>query len=261
MKNISPKEAFEMLEKNPNTILVDVRTDAEVAEMAIPQALHIPINELSLRLHEIPVDATVMFHCQSGGRSARATLFAESVGYKNAHNVSGGIMEWVASGLPVTRGASVGRGFARQGIIALVVISIIILIGFILFFKSESKPEKQVGIPNSMVGENKATYLINLTSKELAVMLEKKDFFFVNVHIPYEGEIKNTDAFIPYDKIADNLDKLPEDKNAKIVLYCMSDRMSKIAGDELLRLGYTNVSHLSGGMVDWEKSGFEIIKK
>ncbi len=260
MKNISPKEAFEMLEKNPNTILVDVRTDSEVAEMAIPKSLHIPINELSLRLHEIPVDATVMFHCQSGGRSARATLFAESVGYKNAHNVSGGIMEWVASGLPVTRGTSASRSFARQGIIALVAI-VLIIIGFVLFFKPELSQEKQAGTPNSMVGENKATYLINLTSKELAVMLEKKDFFFVNVHIPYEGEIQNTDAFIPYDKIADNLDKLPKDKNAKIVLYCMSDRMSKIAGDELLRLGYTNVSHLSGGMVDWEKSGFEIIKK
>ncbi len=136
MKNISPKEAFEILEKTPNTILVDVRTDAEVAEMAIPKALHIPLDELSFRLHEIPVDATVMFHCRSGGRSARAALFAESAGYKNTHNVAGGITEWAASGLPVTRGANVSRGFARQGTIALVVIvSIIILIGLILFFK------------------------------------------------------------------------------------------------------------------------------
>jgi len=92
-------------------------------------------------------------------------------------------------------------------------------------------------------------------------LLEKKDFFFSNVHIPYEGEIENTDAFIPYDKIADNLDKLPKDKDAKIVLYCRSGNMSEMAGNELLRLGYTDVSHLSLGMVSWERSGYEIIKK
>ncbi|MBI5913570.1 rhodanese-like domain-containing protein [Candidatus Azambacteria bacterium] len=97
-----------------------------------------------------------------------------------------------------------------------------------------------------------------ISSAELAGMLEKKDFFFVNVHIPYEGEIKNTDAFIPYDTIADNLDTLPKDKSAKIVLYCRSGRMSEIAAQELTRLGYTQVSHLSGGMLDWKKNGYEI---
>lgn len=82
----------------------------------------------------------------------------------------------------------------------------------------------------------------------------------MNVHIPYEGEIKNTNAFIPYDKIVDNLDKLPTDKNTKIVLYCQSGRMSEIAARKLTGLGYTQVSHLSGGMIDWEKNGYEIIK-
>lgn len=100
-----------------------------------------------------------------------------------------------------------------------------------------------------------------LTSAQLAAMLEQKDFFFVNVHIPYEGEIKNTDAFIPYDAIADNFDKLPKDKNAKIVLYCQSGRMSEIAAQELSRLGYTRISHLSGGMINWKNSGYEIIEK
>ena len=100
-----------------------------------------------------------------------------------------------------------------------------------------------------------------LTSFQLAAMLAKKDFFFVNVHTPYEGEIKNTDAFIVFDKIADNLDKLPKDKTAKIVLYCRSGRMSEIAARELAQLGFSQVSHLSGGMIDWKKSGYEIVEK
>jgi rhodanese-related sulfurtransferase len=100
-----------------------------------------------------------------------------------------------------------------------------------------------------------------LTTIELAAVLPRKDFFFVNVHVPYEGEIEGTDAFIPYDRIAENLDKLPADKNAKIVLYCRSGRMSEIAARELVRLGYKHVSHLAGGMIAWEESGYELIRK
>src|SRR6266498_1961034 len=48
--------------------------------------------------------------------------------------------------------------------------------------------------------QDKAGFMI-LNSAQLAAMLEKKDFFFVNVHIPYEGEITNTDALIPFNKI------------------------------------------------------------
>jgi len=100
-----------------------------------------------------------------------------------------------------------------------------------------------------------------LTDLQLAAMLAQKDFFLVNVHIPYEGEIKDTDAFIAYDSIADNLDKLPQDKTAKIVVYCRSGRMSAIAARELVRLGFTRVSDLTGGMMDWENSGYKIITK
>lgn len=102
---------------------------------------------------------------------------------------------------------------------------------------------------------------MTLTSFQLAEMLKKKDFFFVNVHTPYEGEIRNTDAFIVFDKITDNLDKLPKDKSAKIVLYCRSGRMSEIAAQELTQLGFSQVSHLSGGMIDWKKSGYDILEK
>ncbi|HSB80618.1 MAG TPA: rhodanese-like domain-containing protein, partial [Candidatus Methylomirabilis sp.] len=97
-----------------------------------------------------------------------------------------------------------------------------------------------------------------LAAGELKAMLERKDFLFVNVHIPYEGEIGRTDAFIPYDKVEQQLHLLPANKDAMIVLYCMSGRMSGIAAESLLRLGYTNVSHLEGGMVAWKKVGYPL---
>ncbi len=146
--------------------------------------------------------------------------------------------------------------------IAIVIFVIAIMFGgFLLLRKSPQK--------NTLVAQSGATQppapgaanFTTLTSAQLAALLPQKDFLFVNVHIPYEGEIKNTDTFIPYDKIENNLDKLPRDKSAKIVLYCRSGRMSEIAARELTRLGYTQVSHLSGGMIDWKKNGYEIVEK
>ena len=101
----------------------------------------------------------------------------------------------------------------------------------------------------------------NMSAVQLKAMLVKKDFTFVNVHIPYEGEIVTTDAFVPYNEIEKNLDKLPADKNAKIVLYCRSGRMSAIAAETMVRLGYTNVWNMEGGMIAWETLGLPLKTK
>ena len=101
----------------------------------------------------------------------------------------------------------------------------------------------------------------DVTVADLQTMLAKKDFTFVNVHIPFEGNIAKTDQSIPYDQIGQNLEKLPADKNAQIVLYCRSGRMSTIAAKTLVGLGYTNIWNLSGGMVAWEQAGLPIDHK
>lgn len=95
--------------------------------------------------------------------------------------------------------------------------------------------------------------------RELNTMLEDKDFFFVNVHAPYDGELPRTDAFIPFDQIADFLDEFPEDTNSKIVLYCRSGSMSATAARELVRLGFTNVFNLDGGFRAWSAAGYDFI--
>jgi rhodanese-related sulfurtransferase len=100
----------------------------------------------------------------------------------------------------------------------------------------------------------------NFTPAELHTMLKEKDFIFINVHIPFAGNIAGTDLSIPYDQIEENLSQLPSDKNAKILLYCRSGHMSSIAAEKLVSLGYTNIWNLDGGMEGWEQAGFEIDK-
>lgn len=103
---------------------------------------------------------------------------------------------------------------------------------------------------------------MNISPAELNAMLQDKDFVFVNAHIPFAGDIPNTDSSIPYDQIGapEYWSQLPVDKSAKIVLYCRSGRMSEIAATELVSLGYTNIWNLDGGMVAWEQAGYEIEK-
>jgi len=83
----------------------------------------------------------------------------------------------------------------------------------------------------------------------------------INVHIPYEEELPQTDLFIPYNAIDQNMDKLPKDKTARIMLYCRSGRMSAIASETLVNLGYTNVWNLKEGMNEWQQKGYTLLNK
>ena len=93
----------------------------------------------------------------------------------------------------------------------------------------------------------------------LTQMLKQKDFLLINVHIPYEGEINGTDLFVPFNEVEANLGKLPADKSAKLVVYCRSGRMSAIAARALVKLGYTNVWNLDGGMFAWKQTGYPLV--
>jgi rhodanese-related sulfurtransferase len=102
-------------------------------------------------------------------------------------------------------------------------------------------------------------YYTDVTPDQLKSMLDKKDFVLINVHTPYAGEIANTDVFIAYDQLAQNLAKLPQDKGAKIVLYCSSGHMSAIGSETLVKLGYTNVYELAGGMKAWGDQKYPVL--
>lgn len=77
----------------------------------------------------------------------------------------------------------------------------------------------------------------------------------VNVHTPDEGSIRGTDLTIPFDQILARAAELPADRATLLAIYCMTGRMSAIAGDTLTGLGYTDVVELRGGMRAWVADG------
>jgi len=119
---------------------------------------------------------------------------------------------------------------------------------------------QKTGVPTSVPQQPGAAGYIELTAKQLKEMLASNDFTLVNVHIPYDGEIAQTDLFIPYGEIASQLDKLP-DKRARIVVYCRSGPMSADAAETLVAAGYTSVMELEGGMSAWEAAGYELLRR
>lgn len=99
-KNISVIELEKMLQQG-DFLLVDVRTDAEVARGKIPQGEAIPLHLLPLRLSELNKNATTVFYCQIGGRSAQAAAFAATNGFVDVYNLQGGIAAWHQAQLPI----------------------------------------------------------------------------------------------------------------------------------------------------------------
>jgi len=101
---------------------------------------------------------------------------------------------------------------------------------------------------------------MDISAEQLAQMLEQKSFTLVNVHIPYTGELPDTDIMIPFDQITEHLAELPA-KDAPIVLYCRSGSMSTQAAKDLVALGYTNIFELDGGFNGWQAAGHPLLNK
>lgn len=142
----------------------------------------------------------------------------------------------------------------REKVNKFLIFVILILGGFIFGANYQALPElfSNFSIARLLVREN-------ISANELKKALNSKNFVFINVHTPYEGEIEKTNAFIEYDSIKANASLLPKEKNSRIILYCKSGKMSKEALSTLKSMGYWNVSHLVGGMDAWQKEGYPLL--
>lgn len=100
-KNIAVAELDKLLQTG-GVRLVDVRTDAEIAQGKIPQGEPLPLHLIPMRLAEMDKNATTVFYCRSGGRSAQAAAFVAANGFADVYNLQGGIIAWANAGMPVS---------------------------------------------------------------------------------------------------------------------------------------------------------------
>ena len=129
--DISPKEAWDILEKDPKAVLVDVRTHAEWAYVGLPDVSSLgkdlkmiswvlfPKGDINTEFvddleDQVPdQDATVLFLCRSGVRSIAAAQAATQAGYAKSFNIltgfegdkddaqhRGTVGGWKVAGLP-----------------------------------------------------------------------------------------------------------------------------------------------------------------
>jgi len=71
-------------------LVVDVRSNEEVAAGMYQGAKHIPIEQTEARLAEFgPKDGAIVLYCRSGGRAGRVKQLLESQGYTNVTNAGG----------------------------------------------------------------------------------------------------------------------------------------------------------------------------
>lgn len=98
-ENVAPERAAE-LHASGEIELIDVRETYEREAGHIAGTRHVPFAALSEQADTVDRARPVVFYCRSGGRSAVATQAFRASGY-DAHNMTGGLLAWVESGLPI----------------------------------------------------------------------------------------------------------------------------------------------------------------
>ncbi|MEV0596904.1 rhodanese-like domain-containing protein [Nonomuraea cavernae] len=76
-----------------DVFLLDVREHDEWVAGHAPEAVHIPMTEIQIRVAEVPEDRKVYVICRSGARSLQVAAWLNQLG-REAVNVGGGMRSW-----------------------------------------------------------------------------------------------------------------------------------------------------------------------
>ena len=129
---------------------------------------------------------------------------------------------------------------------------------FLIALLTFTLPFGCVGCSDGGSADTPATYEQISGAEAKALMDSESGYIIIDARTQSEydeGHIPGA-VLIPEYEIADRAEKELLDKDQLILVYCRSGRRSKIAAEELVKLGYTNVKEF-GGIIDWE---YEIVK-
>ncbi|WP_422926837.1 molybdopterin-synthase adenylyltransferase MoeB [Singulisphaera sp. PoT] len=92
---ISPLELKALIDKGQAPFILDVRNPEEIAICRIQGTKVIPLPELPSRLGELDPNVSMVVHCKSGARSAKAIALLQESGFSRLKNLTGGILAWI----------------------------------------------------------------------------------------------------------------------------------------------------------------------
>jgi len=217
--------------ENPDLILIDVRTAAEIEEKgyidAAGEPVMIPIEEFVAMQEMWPEDpaAEIVVYCGSGHRSTIGMTILQSYGYENVRSLVGGFGGWAEAGFPVAGGSSLlDNAFA------------------------------------TFLDEMEGYGVIGLEDANLA-MVEAPAPFILDVREPGEleaaGHIPGA-VHIPLRELAQNVDKLPA-FDTPIIVYCAGGWRATIGMTALEAMGWQDVKTLKGGSFGgWVEAGYAV---
>lgn len=94
-QHLTHEDALQLIESNPDAIILDVRTKAEYDRKHIPNALLVPVDELrSGNFSKLPdKDAVILIYCWTGRRAEDSAEILIEHGYKKVYEF-GGLVDW-----------------------------------------------------------------------------------------------------------------------------------------------------------------------
>ncbi len=101
-ESLSPTQA-DTLYSNKKVLIIDVRENNEWDNQHIPNAIHIPLGQLTKRLPELEQykNSAIVTQCRTGKRSMQALKLLKSAGFTQVYTMEGGLVAWQKMGLPV----------------------------------------------------------------------------------------------------------------------------------------------------------------
>ncbi len=103
--NINTDEFARLMQEKKDAIILDIRTDEEVAAGFIEGKTQIDFYDAAFKdkVSAFDRNTPIMLYCRSAGRSTQALGMMTEMGFKEVYNLEGGFEAWKAAGKTVTK--------------------------------------------------------------------------------------------------------------------------------------------------------------
>lgn len=226
--------------------LLDVREEQELKDNGfIAGTVNIPLKTLLKNLDKIPAkDQPIVAVCAIGHRGAMAMMTLQLLGYTNVKSLVGGFNGWRAANLPVATGTPTAPTAGKA---------------------PEVDKELADALEKYLNAQADATPKwgnMAVTAVRDALALPTKPFV---LDVRETTEVADTGIIegavnVPLRTLPKNLDKLPKDKTAPIIVYCAVGHRSVLAMMTLHQLGYTTVRSMGNGLNAWRAANLPTVK-